>query len=107
MSKILKDRELDMEGNALYDGKKTLLVNILRSEKSEDNKELAAALESVPPSLQKFIISYIENYKYKTAKAYEEKESAVFEEARKKGYSEGFGQGKRDALKSMEEGVGF
>ena len=106
MSKILKDHELNIDGNALYDGKKTLLVNILRSEKSDDNKELTAALESVPPSLQKFIISYIESYKYKTAKAYEEKESAVFEEARKRGYSEGFGEGKRDALKSMEEGVG-
>ena len=106
MSKILKGCELDVDGNALYDGKKTLLLNILRSEKSEDNKELTAALESVPPSLQKFIISYIDNYKYKTAKTYEEKERGVFEEARKKGYSEGFGQGKRDALKSMEEGVG-
>jgi len=105
MSKILKDRELNIEGNALYDGKKTLLVNILRNEKSEDNKELTAALESVPPSLQKFIITLIENYKYKTAKAFEEKESAVFEEARKKGYSDGFEQGKRDVLKSMEEGV--
>ena len=106
MSKILKDHELDIDGNALYDGKKTLLVNILRNEKSEDNKELTAVLESIPPSLQKFIISYIENYKYKTAKAYEEKESTVFEEARKRGYSEGFDQGKIDALKSMEEGVG-
>lgn len=106
MSKILKDYELDMEGETVYDGEKTLLVNILRSEKVEENKELTAALESVPPSLQKFIISYIESYKYKTVKAYEEKERAVFEEARKKGYSEGFIEGKRDALKSMEEGVG-
>ena len=106
MSKILKDYELDMEGETVYDGEKTLLVNILRSEKVEENKELTAALESVTPSLQKFIISYIENYKYKTVKAYEEKERAVFEEARKKGYSEGFIEGKRDALKSMEEGVG-
>ena len=106
MSKILKDYELDMEGETLYDGEKTLLVNILKSEKIEENKELTAALESVPPSLQKFIISYIENYKYRTVKAYEEKELAVFEEARKKGYSEGFMEGKRDALKSMEEVVG-
>ena len=106
MSKILKDYELDMEGETVYDGEKTLLVNILRSEKIEENKELTAALESVPPSLQKFIISYIESYKYKTVKAYEEKERAVLEEARKKGYSKGFGEGKRDALKTMEEGIG-
>ncbi len=105
MSKILKDYELDMEGNALYDGEKTLLVNILRSEKVEENKELVSALESVPSSLQKFIISHIENYKHKTIRAYEEKERAVFEEARKKGYSKGFGEGKKDALKSMEEGI--
>ncbi len=105
MSKVLKDYELDIKEDALYDGKKTLLVNILRSEKTEENKELTAALESVPSSLQKFIISYIESYKYKTTKAYEEKEQAVFEELRKKGYSEGFESGKKDALKSMEEGI--
>ena len=35
MSKILKDYELDMEGETVYDGEKTLLVNILRSEKIE------------------------------------------------------------------------
>ncbi|MHB1545964.1 MAG: FliH/SctL family protein [bacterium] len=105
MSKILKDHEFDIEGGTLYDGKKTLLVNILSSGKAEENKELMTALESVPSSLQKFIISYIESYKYKTAISYEEKEREVFEEARKKGYSKGFGEGKKDALKSMEEGI--
>jgi flagellar assembly protein FliH len=105
MSKILKDYELNMEGETLYDGEKTLLVNILRSESGEENKELAAALESVSPSLQKFIISYIESYKNKTEKKHKEKEFGVFEEAKKKGYSEGFNEGRKEALKSMEEGI--
>ncbi|MHB8231562.1 MAG: FliH/SctL family protein [bacterium] len=105
MSKILKDYELIMEGETLYDGEKTLLVNILRSESKEENKELADALESVPSSLQKFIISYIESYKNKTEKKHKEKERGAFEEAKKKGYAEGFNEGRKEALRTMEEGI--
>lgn len=105
MSKILKDYELNMEGKTLYDGEKTLLVNILKSESWEENKELTTALESVSPSLQKFIISYIENYKNQTEKKQKDKALDVFEEAKKRGYSEGFNKGKIEALKSMEKGI--
>ena len=107
MSKILKNHELNMDGQTLYDGKKTILVNILRGEggRTKENDELSAALESVPSSLQKYIISYIENYKNKTKKEFEEKERSVFEQAKQKGYSEGFERGRREALKSAEEGV--
>ncbi|MGC8554431.1 MAG: FliH/SctL family protein [Candidatus Acidulodesulfobacterium sp.] len=107
MSKILKDYELNMDGQTLYDGKKTILANVLRGEgaSAKENAELAAALESVPSSLQKYILSYIENYKNKTEKEFEEKENYVFESAKQKGYAEGFESGKSEALKSMEEGV--
>ena len=107
MSKILKDYELNMEGQTLYDGKKTILANVLRGEgaSAKENAELAEALESVPSSLQKYILSYIENYKNKTEKEFEEKENSVFEAAKQKGYAEGFESGKSEALKSMEEGV--
>ena len=107
MSKILKDYELNMEGQALYDGKKTILANVLRGEgaSAKENAELVSALESIPSSLQKYIISYIENYKNKTEKEFEEKENSVFETAKQKGYAEGFEIGKSEALKSMEEGV--
>ena len=107
MSKILKDYELNMDGQTLYDGKKTILSNVLRGKDAsgKDNAELVAALETVPSSLQKYIISYIENYKNKTEKALEEKENSVFEAAKQKGYAEGFESGKSQVLKSMEEGV--
>jgi flagellar assembly protein FliH len=107
MGKVLKDYELSVDGGTVYDGKKTLLVNILRGGggSADENKELSAALESVPSSLQKYIISYIENYKNKSEKQFEEKESSVLAEAEKKGYSEGFARGKKEALISMEEGV--
>ncbi len=107
MSKILKDYELNIDGQALYDGKKTILANVLRGEgaSEKENAELVSALESVPSSLQKYIISYIDNYKNKTQKEFEEKEISVFEAAKQKGYAEGFKSGKSEALKSMEEGV--
>ncbi|MCL4533240.1 MAG: FliH/SctL family protein [Deltaproteobacteria bacterium] len=107
MSKILKDYELNMEGQTLYDGKKTILANVLRGEgaSAKENAELVSALESIPSSLQKYIISYIENYKNKTGKEFKEKENSVFEAAKQKGYAEGFESGKSEALKSMEEGV--
>ncbi len=105
MSKILKDSDFNMEGETLYDGKKTLLVNILRSGRIEDDKELAGALASVPSALQKFIISYIENYKNKAEKEFSEKENAVFEEAKKRGRAEGYREGRAEALRSMENAV--
>ena len=107
MSKILKDYELNMEGQTLYDGKKTILANVLRGEESsaKENAELISALESIPSSLQKYIISYIEDYKNKTEKEFKEKENSVFESAKQKGYAEGFESGKSEALKSMEESV--
>ncbi|HEC25767.1 MAG TPA: hypothetical protein ENI54_07145 [bacterium] len=105
MNKILKDNEFNIEGNALYDGKKTLLVNILKTESKKDDEELVTALESVPVTLQRFVISYLENYKHKTEKILEEKERGILENAEKRGYSRGFNEGKKEAARLTEEGI--
>lgn len=105
MSKVLKDYEFNVEGKTIYDGKKALLVNILRSGSGKDDKELLKALESVPSSLQKYIISYIDHYRDVTENEFAGKVDGAFESARKNGYSEGFAEGRTAAIKSMEEGI--
>ncbi|MFW0883617.1 FliH/SctL family protein [Candidatus Acidulodesulfobacterium sp. H_13] len=105
MNKILKDNEFNIEGNTIYDGKKTLLVNILKTESKQDDEELVSTLGSVPATLQKFIISYLENHKHKTEKTLEKKEQNILENAEKRGYSRGFSEGKKEADRLTEEGI--
>lgn len=107
MAKILKSEGVSMDGNALYDGKKTILLNVIKGENgtAEDLSELLKTLESIPPNLQQYILNLIENYKKKTGKEFEDKEESVFAEASKKGYSEGYEEGRKEALKLAEDGV--
>ena len=105
MAEILKGDGVNIEGKTVYDGNKTLLVNVLQNEVKDDNNELMAALEPVPVSLQKYILSYIENYKKKLGKEYQGREKAVFDSARKSGYEGGFNEGRNEALRLLEDSI--
>ena len=105
MTKIIKDIDVNIEGKTLYDGNRTLLVNVLQNEVKDENNELMEALESIPVSLQKYILSYIENYKNKLGKQHRDKEKSVFDIAKKRGYNEGFNEGKNEALRLTEDSV--
>lgn len=105
MTKIIKDIDVNIEGKTVYDGNKTLLINVLQNEVKNENDELIEALEPVPVSLQKYVLSHVENYKNKLGKRQRDKEKSVFDNAKKKGYYEGFNEGKDEALRLMEDSI--
>ncbi len=105
MSNVIRNFEVNLEDNTIYDGSKIILANVIKSGNSGEDEELLILLESIPPSIQKFILNHIDGYKKKLDKTIKDKEELIFKENKSKGYEEGFAEGKIEAIKSLEKEV--
>ena len=105
MSNVIKDFEVNLEHDTIYDGSKIILANVIKSGNIDEDEELLELLETIPPAIQKFILNHIENYKKKLDGTIKDKEELIFKENKSKGYKEGFAEGKIEAIKSLEKEV--
>jgi flagellar assembly protein FliH len=105
MSNVIRNFEVNLESDTIYDGSKIILANVIKSGNIEEDTELLNALEAVPPVIQKFILNHIESYKKKLNKTIEDKSKIIFEENKADGYAEGFKTGKIEALQSLAKEV--
>ena len=105
MSNVIRNFEVNLESDTIYDGSKIILANVIKSGNIEEDAELLNALEAVPPVIQKFILNHIESYKKKLNKTIEDKSEIIFKENKANGYAEGFKTGKTEALQSLAKEV--
>jgi flagellar assembly protein FliH len=105
MSNVIRNFEINLESGTIYDGSKIILANVIKSGNIKEDEELLNALEAVPPTIQKFILNHIENYKKKLNKKIEDKSEIIFKENKTSGYNEGFKIGKTEALQSLAKEV--
>ena len=105
MSNVIRDFEVNLENDTIYDGSKIILANVIKSGNSEEDEELLILMKSIPPAIQKFILNHIESYKKKLDETINDKEELIFKENKSKGYKEGFAEGKIEAIKSLENEV--
>ncbi|MHB1680758.1 MAG: FliH/SctL family protein [bacterium] len=105
MSNVIRDFEVNLENDTIYDGSKIILANVIKSGNIDEDEELLKLLESIPPAIQKFILNHIESYKKKLDGTIKDKEELIFKENKSKGYKEGFAEGKIEAIKSLEKEV--
>ena len=105
MSNVIRNFEVNLESDTIYDGSKIILANVIKSGNIEEDAELLNALEAVPPVIQKFILNHIESYKKKLNKTIEDKSEIIFKENKANGYAEGFKTGKIEAIQSLAKEV--
>lgn len=63
MSNVIRNFEVNLEDDTIYDGSKIILANVIKSGNIGEDEELLILLESIPPSIQKFILNHIDGYK--------------------------------------------
>jgi flagellar assembly protein FliH len=105
MSNVIRNFEVNLESDTIYDGSKIILANVIKSGNIEEDEELLNALEAVSPVIQKFILNHIESYKRKLNKTIEDKSEIIFKENKANGYAEGFKAGKIEALQSLSKEI--
>ncbi|RZD16226.1 MAG: hypothetical protein EVJ46_08555 [Candidatus Acididesulfobacter guangdongensis] len=105
MSNVIRNFEVNLESDTIYDGSKIILANVIKSGNIEEDEELLNALEAVSPVIQKFILNHIESYKRKLNKTIEDKGEIIFKENKANGYTEGFKTGKIEAIQSLAKEV--
>lgn len=106
MSKILKEPEIHIDEKIIFKGDKSLLSGILKQSNSKSaNENLMSAMTSIPSELRNSIIKLVENYKETLEKEFKSRENETYENAKRKGYEDGYNQGRIEGLNLLEDNI--